>query len=182
MGFLNISQPYRPAQPVTGIALFLNGTWWRTVHVKCHYVMRSTMSSPSIAGTTIFVFTASEYLFLFWGKVGSNFLYSYRTLEKPPFVCSGTLEKPPFLCVAVSERRVTAFHQFSGFISVRNALYEPIERTSDCLCGLCSGFLVTDPEVRLRFPSLPDSMRNRGSGTGSTQPHEYNWGATWKRK
>jgi hypothetical protein len=29
-----------------------------------------------------------------------------------------------------------------------------------------------------RFPALPDS----GSGTGSTQPREYNWGATWKKK
>jgi hypothetical protein len=25
-------------------------------------------------------------------------------------------------------------------------------------------------------------MRSSGSGTGSTQPREYNWGATWKKK
>jgi hypothetical protein len=31
------------------------------------------------------------------------------------------------------------------------------------------------------FPLLPDFLRNSGSGTGSTQPREYNWGATWKR-
>jgi hypothetical protein len=24
-------------------------------------------------------------------------------------------------------------------------------------------------------------VRNSGSGTGSTQPREYNWGATWKK-
>jgi hypothetical protein len=28
-----------------------------------------------------------------------------------------------------------------------------------------------DPEVRVRFPSLPDSLRSSGSGTGSTQVH-----------
>jgi hypothetical protein len=44
-----------------------------------------------------------------------------------------------------------------------------------------SEFLATDPEVRVRFPPLPDFLRSSGSGTGSTQPREYNWGATWKK-
>jgi hypothetical protein len=29
-------------------------------------------------------------------------------------------------------------------------------------------------EVRVRFPVLPDFLRSSGSGTGSTQPREYN--------
>jgi hypothetical protein len=45
-----------------------------------------------------------------------------------------------------------------------------------------SEFLATDPEVRVRFPALPDFLRSSGSGTGSTQPREYNWWATWKKK
>jgi hypothetical protein len=39
---------------------------------------------------------------------------------------------------------------------------------------LRSEFLATDPEVRVRFPALPDFLRSSGSGTGSTQPREYN--------
>jgi hypothetical protein len=35
---------------------------------------------------------------------------------------------------------------------------------------------------RDRFPALPDFLRNSGSGTGSTQPREDNWGATWMKK
>jgi hypothetical protein len=31
----------------------------------------------------------------------------------------------------------------------------------------------------VRFLALPDFLRSRGSGTGSTQPREDNWGATW---
>jgi hypothetical protein len=37
-----------------------------------------------------------------------------------------------------------------------------------------SQFLTTDPEVRVRFQALPDFMTSSGSGTGSTQPREYN--------
>jgi hypothetical protein len=35
-----------------------------------------------------------------------------------------------------------------------------------------SELLATDPEVRVRFPELPDFLRSSGSGTGSTQPRE----------
>jgi hypothetical protein len=33
---------------------------------------------------------------------------------------------------------------------------------------------------RFRFPALPDFLRSSKFGTGSTQPREDNWGATWK--
>ena len=32
---------------------------------------------------------------------------------------------------------------------------------------------------RVRLPALPDFLSSSGSGTGSTQPREVNWGATW---
>jgi hypothetical protein len=34
--------------------------------------------------------------------------------------------------------------------------------------------LATDPEVRVRFPAIPYVLRSSESGTGSTQPREYN--------
>jgi hypothetical protein len=37
-----------------------------------------------------------------------------------------------------------------------------------------SELLATDPEVLVRFPELPNFLRSSGSGTGSTQPREYN--------
>jgi hypothetical protein len=43
-----------------------------------------------------------------------------------------------------------------------------------CWPPLWSEFLDTDPEVRVRFPALPDFLRSTGSGTGSTQPREDN--------
>jgi hypothetical protein len=35
---------------------------------------------------------------------------------------------------------------------------------------------------RVRFSGLPDFLRSSGSGTGSTQPREDNWGVTWMEK
>jgi hypothetical protein len=37
-------------------------------------------------------------------------------------------------------------------------------------------FLATDLEVRVRFPTLPDFLRNGRSGTGSTQPRSRSVG------
>jgi hypothetical protein len=36
-----------------------------------------------------------------------------------------------------------------------------------------SEFLAIDPEVRVRFPALP-AVLSSGSGTGYSQPREYN--------
>jgi hypothetical protein len=38
--------------------------------------------------------------------------------------------------------------------------------------------LATDSEVRVRFTALSDFLRSSESGTGSTQPREYNRAAT----
>jgi hypothetical protein len=48
----------------------------------------------------------------------------------------------------------------------------------DHLCCL----VATDPEIRVRFPAVQYFLRSSGPGMGSTQPREYNWGATWKKK
>jgi hypothetical protein len=45
---------------------------------------------------------------------------------------------------------------------------------TDRLSDLVVRVLATDPEVRVRFPALPEKKKSSGSGTGSTQPHEYN--------
>jgi hypothetical protein len=34
----------------------------------------------------------------------------------------------------------------------------------------------------VRFPVLPNFMRSTESGTGSTQPREDNWGASWTKR
>jgi hypothetical protein len=52
--------------------------------------------------------------------------------------------------------------------------FSTVPNSLDILCGLVVDFLATDPEVRVRFPALPDFLRSSGSGTGSTRPRECN--------
>jgi hypothetical protein len=35
-------------------------------------------------------------------------------------------------------------------------------------------FLASNAKVQVQFPGLPVFLRSSGSGTGSTQPYEYN--------
>ena len=60
-------------------------------------------------------------------------------------------------------------------------------------CIVSFGFILSRPPLwsggqsfwlqirrsRVRSPALPDFLSSSGSGTGSTQPREVNWGATW---
>jgi hypothetical protein len=39
--------------------------------------------------------------------------------------------------------------------------------------AIWSEFLAIDPEARVQFPALPEK-KSSGSGTGSSQPREYN--------
>jgi hypothetical protein len=48
--------------------------------------------------------------------------------------------------------------------------------------GFLTEFLLQIQRSRVRFLALPDFLRSRRSGTGSTQPREDNRGATWKKK
>jgi hypothetical protein len=56
--------------------------------------------------------------------------------------------------------------------------------TKECLVfeWLTSSVLEKIQRSRVRFPALPDFLRSKGSGTGSPQARENNWGATWMKK
>jgi hypothetical protein len=93
--------------------------------------------------------------------------------------------------VRISDRRSIELNLFMDFLSIskKTTAASQLNTFSDVLPDIplfvwvhlrmaasvvySSEFLATDPEVRVRFPALPDFLRSSGSGTGSTQPREY---------
>jgi hypothetical protein len=51
-----------------------------------------------------------------------------------------------------------------------------------CLDFMCCIHISTASRGPGSIPGTTDFLRSNGSGMGSTQPREYNWGATWKKQ
>jgi hypothetical protein len=73
----------------------------------------------------------------------------------------------PCSCIYIPRNKVTNQVSIIAHLSVYK----------DGLCGLVVRVLGYSSGGLGSIPGT--TKKNSGSGTGSTQPHEYNWGATW---
>jgi hypothetical protein len=90
--------------------------------------------------------------------------YGYQLSERTQFLFGTTYGLPR----AISTRSRIAM--CVAFIArVWNRMYTGVPTAS--------GSWLQINRSGVRFPALPDFLRSSGSGTGSTQPREYNWGA-----
>jgi hypothetical protein len=86
-----------------------------------------------------------------------------------PLSCSRTLSFAFTFCIGKHSDSSSTFH-----VTVCDAICGDLSHIKRCvLCGIVVKFLATDPELRARFPALPDFLRSSESGRGSTQPRDY---------
>jgi hypothetical protein len=151
-----------------------NGPWsgFRRLQIIQLYIMYSSSSCR----------TGSSDFFSFWLNLR---LWVSQTGGRAPWTGDQPAERPlnaenkiyadshPFL-----EWHITRFYSCLLFLndSLKSQFFDRSLWSPLCSSG------TTDLEVRVWFPALPDFLRRSGSVTGSTQPREYNWGATWKKK
>jgi hypothetical protein len=78
------------------------------------------------------------------------------------------------LCVLVVIVLGYRTEMYSASCELRTEFIYVMQKKVDRFCGLEVRVPGYNPEVRVRLPALPDFLRSSRSGTGSTQPREYN--------
>jgi hypothetical protein len=65
---------------------------------------------------------------------------------------------------------------------ISNEIYETVFWNGSPLWSSGQSSWLQIQRLWVQFLAIPDFLISSGSGTGSTQPCGYSWGATWKRK
>jgi hypothetical protein len=137
--------------------------------IQLHYTYVTFISSPCFTSSSLLLVTFRFFL--------QNFIFYFDMWLTVTLIVAEVPSGPSRIRNDLNNGTIE-YNSVSG--SKRKASYVLYWRPPLWSSG--QEFLVIDPEVRVRFPALPDFMRSSEPETRSTRPHECNWGATWKKR
>ena len=152
--------------------------------IQTRYLPNASLESYQLVALIIFVWlkwTRWQYIFL------AIFSSSNHIRTRIEWFVASTLEhsKRILFIVLISYTGAHNIWIFDKYLKHTNTYkYLKVAYYKHRLPLWSSGqsFWLQIQRSRVRFPALPDFLSSNGSGTGSTQPREINWGATWIKK
>ena len=157
-----------------------NLQWWNSAIPRYQFYFKSSSQSTSLEKSQVRTKTETKVLGHF-SKLASpeRYVSSHTKLtsvpqeQQTPQTLDVTYAAPVLINTQNTPKE--ARPQWLKFPETVSQLGPPLWSSGQ-------SFWLQIQRSRVRFPALPDFLSSSGYGTGSTQPRDVNWGATWIKK
>ena len=134
-----------------------------SLSVLFYFVFRLIYRLPFVIRTPVLIAIAIKWI---WPEIGGCIVRMGELISECLLIYLNRTRRPPLLELKEPFFRI--------FRIIYIYIWPPLWSSGQ-------SFWLQIQRSRVRSPALPDFLSSSVSGTGSTQPREVNWGATWMK-